>query len=67
MLRLAGSEYSAELWWKHAAKSHLFESSYLNGQRLHGLSVYQGNKQLSFEPCFDHEPEKEVLLKPSDF
>ena len=34
---------------------------------LHGLSVYQGNKQLSFEPCFDHEPENEVLLKPNDF
>ena len=67
MLRLAGANTRQSFAWKHAAKSYLFESSYLNGQRLHGLSVYQGNKQLSFEPCFDHEPEKEVLLTPNDF
>ena len=67
MQRLAGANTRLNFRWSYASKLYLFESSYLNGSRLHGLSVFQNGERLEFEACFDHAPKAEALLTPADF
>ena len=66
MQRLAGPNTRQVFRWTHASKVYLFESSYLNGSRLHGLSTYQNGKKIGFDACFDHDPKEEVMLIPAD-
>ena len=63
MQRLAGANTRQTFQWVHASKLYLFESSYLNSRRLHGLSVYQNGKRLEFKACFDHDPGDQELLE----
>lgn len=66
MQRLAGPNTRQAFRWTHASKVYLFESSYLNGSRLHGLSTYQNGKKIGFDACFDHDPKEEAMLIPAD-
>ncbi len=67
MGRYAGANSRLLFRWKYASKSYLFESAYLNGARLHGLSIYQQGKRLAFQACFDHQPGKETPSTLDDF
>lgn len=64
--RFVGANTRRSIRWVHASKTYLFESSYLNGNTLHGLSIIQNGTLTRFEACSDHDPGEEELLRLKD-
>jgi hypothetical protein len=64
--RHAGANTRHAFRWTHLGEQHMYESSYLDGNRLHALSSVVDGK-LDVAPCSDHAPGQASLLTSEEF
>ena len=67
LARYAGANTRMMFRWQDEELEMLFENTYLEMKRLHGLSTYSAGELEWFEACIGHAPGGNRMSEPRDF